>query len=369
MALTGTLRDFGIAEILQLIGTQKKTGILTLEDGKRQAQIEFADGLVIGASGGEETVPLHERLYRSKILTKEQVDSAMKKVEQTLQPLASILVNDNYLEVEIVKSLLVRHNSEIVYEVFDWKSGTYAFQQKFAQYDKQFVTPIPAESIMMEGLRIVDEGPGIRKVIPRLDEVFIRLDKSVIELEQMDKDHVHIFELIDGRSTLKDVILASGLDKFDAMKALSSLRMNRFITLNKEKVEPSKDKIERPQELSKPTLALLYGLSVFTFGVLAAKIIFTIWLFAAPVSEYSISNNQASRILENARLDRVQRALDIYHLRHNKYPDTLDALVNENLIRRSDIKPLGRKILDYEITKTGPGYLIGGEAEAFRDGK
>ena len=36
MALEGTIRDFGLPDIFQLIGLQRKTGILTLKNEKDQ---------------------------------------------------------------------------------------------------------------------------------------------------------------------------------------------------------------------------------------------------------------------------------------------------------------------------------------------
>ena len=42
MALTGTLKDFGIAEILQLIGQQSKSGVLHLKN--KADEIHVVDG-------------------------------------------------------------------------------------------------------------------------------------------------------------------------------------------------------------------------------------------------------------------------------------------------------------------------------------
>ena len=36
MALEGTIRDFGLPDIFQLIGLQKKTGLLTLKNEKEE---------------------------------------------------------------------------------------------------------------------------------------------------------------------------------------------------------------------------------------------------------------------------------------------------------------------------------------------
>ncbi len=49
MALKGTLKDFGIAEILQLIGQQAKRGVLHLESRDEAIHITMADGNVVRA--------------------------------------------------------------------------------------------------------------------------------------------------------------------------------------------------------------------------------------------------------------------------------------------------------------------------------
>ena len=48
MALRGTLRDFSLADIFQLIGIQKKTGVLTLKSDKETCTVAFVEGQVVG---------------------------------------------------------------------------------------------------------------------------------------------------------------------------------------------------------------------------------------------------------------------------------------------------------------------------------
>ena len=49
MALEGTLEDFSLADIFQLIGIQRKTGILTLKSSNETVSVTFHHGMVIGA--------------------------------------------------------------------------------------------------------------------------------------------------------------------------------------------------------------------------------------------------------------------------------------------------------------------------------
>ena len=49
MALKGTLKDFGIADILQLIGQQGKTGTLHLKAKDQEVDISFSEGAIVRA--------------------------------------------------------------------------------------------------------------------------------------------------------------------------------------------------------------------------------------------------------------------------------------------------------------------------------
>jgi hypothetical protein len=49
MALEGTLRDFSLADIFQLIGLQRKTGVLTLRGTEDVVIISFQEGRVVGS--------------------------------------------------------------------------------------------------------------------------------------------------------------------------------------------------------------------------------------------------------------------------------------------------------------------------------
>ena len=47
MALEGTIKDFGLPDIFQLIGLQRKTGLLTLKNEKDSVTVTFENGMVV----------------------------------------------------------------------------------------------------------------------------------------------------------------------------------------------------------------------------------------------------------------------------------------------------------------------------------
>ena len=50
VALNGNLRDFGISEVFQLIGQQRKTGILRVREGAREFELHFDEGRIVTAA-------------------------------------------------------------------------------------------------------------------------------------------------------------------------------------------------------------------------------------------------------------------------------------------------------------------------------
>ena len=74
MALEGTLRDFSLADIFQLIGLQRKTGVLTLRTKDDTVTVTFLDGKVVGADSLNHRLEnrLGSVLIKSAIITPEQ---------------------------------------------------------------------------------------------------------------------------------------------------------------------------------------------------------------------------------------------------------------------------------------------------------
>ena len=97
MALSGTLKDFGIADILQLIGHQTKTGRLVLKSGNDEVEVFFIDGNVVFASEKQRNSKnlLGSLLLRAELLSKEQLDEALSTQQRTLKRLGDILVELN----------------------------------------------------------------------------------------------------------------------------------------------------------------------------------------------------------------------------------------------------------------------------------
>ncbi|RLE33621.1 MAG: response regulator, partial [Acidobacteria bacterium] len=156
MALEGTLRDFSFADILQLISLQRKTGVLTLKDAENVVTISFLDGSIIGSSSlsqhPEDRIGLI--LLKRGEITENELETALKRQEETLQRLGRILIDYKLVDGEAVRVALSKQILQIVYRVFRWGDGDYHFSQETdIDYDRDLMRPMAADSIIMEGAR------------------------------------------------------------------------------------------------------------------------------------------------------------------------------------------------------------------------
>src|SRR5512137_226208 len=188
MALEGTIRDFGLPDIFQLIGLQRKTGLLTLTNEKDQESVTvtFEGGMVVMADSSARRLEdrLGNVLVKQGKITRERLEEALGVQRQTLQRLGHILANASAITTKDLRDALQVQISQIVFRVFRWRDGRYHFAPaESVDYDRENFVPMSTDFILMEGIRMVDEWPIIEKKIPSFDIVFRPVvDPSLIDV-------------------------------------------------------------------------------------------------------------------------------------------------------------------------------------------
>jgi hypothetical protein len=258
VALEGTLRDFSFADILQLISLQRKTGVLTLKSDDNVTTVSFVEGNIVGAS----TLNQHTEDLIGLILLKrgevaaDALEHALQRQEETLQRLGRILIDQEFVTVDTVRSALQQQTLQIVYRIFRWNDGDYHFSQESdIDYDRELTEPMAADHVIMEGARMTDEWPFIEKRLPDRNLIFIQADpgrrlevvepavdefddfgfsftetpqeepptKVRVDTGQVTPDQMAVYRLVNGSDDVHEIILASPLIEFETCKALAEL--------------------------------------------------------------------------------------------------------------------------------------------------
>src|SRR5689334_2022076 len=248
MALSGTLKDFGIADILQLIGHQTKTGRLTLKTGGHEVEVSFIEGNVIFASekARDSKDLLGSLLLRAELLTKDDLDQALATQQRTLKRLGDILVESNTVSKEQLAHMMRLQTTETLYKLFGWKNGSYEFSQEEVDPAKGIFEPIRAESILLEGFRRMDEWPALKKKVPwpaATFEILKHLDVGILPTtgeiltDSGEGDgkptarHKRVYKLASAGKTVQQIADASKLGEFEALKAMQELMEWEFLKL------------------------------------------------------------------------------------------------------------------------------------------
>jgi hypothetical protein len=342
VALRGNLQDFGIADVFQLVGQQRKTGVLefTGTDGHR-VQLRFDRGLVVSAAHAESRAheSLGNMLVRCGSLTRARVDSLLAECEPSGQSLPRLAVARGWIdsaELEQIEDLLTL---ETIFEVLRWSDGSFDFRNQQVFHDRPVETLLGAEQILMDGLRMVDEWQSFADLVPSEDVVFDRIGAFELFRDQPNApmgrrlEHAErVYGLIDGRLRVRRVIDLSRLGSFDATRALAALRESGVIE-PLEAVSQPKRRRARPKVLPRAdargwvaTLIPLLLLAALTFVAHSRSV-----KPAAP-GAVAITASKLDLVRDNYATLRVSHALEAYRLDGGRWPDRLFQLSEQGIL-------------------------------------
>jgi len=390
MALEGTLKDFSLADIFQLIGIQKKTGVLTLKYDGEVVSVSFLNGNVVSADSLKKNLDdrLGNVLVRSGRITQRQLQGALKVQKETLQRLGHVLLADRLINENDLKEALRLQITQIVYRLFRWKDGDYHFsQEESVDYDRQHFSPLSAESILMEGIRMIDEWPVIERKIRSFDMVFRKtrpearteivsrhehdpvadLATSLSEPDtaesdkgpealRLGQDEALVYNLIDGRRNVQELIDHARMGDFEACRILYDLLSRNLIAAAGETVA-ARPVVKQRQRWIGPLLERA-GYAVLLAAVVAS--LATIHRSPFSGSPKLLAPAGALREIDQLvcrnRIERLDEAVQIYYLQKGFYPDDLKELVKGRLVTDLALHdPWGRT---FGFISTTEGYRI-----------
>jgi hypothetical protein len=395
MALEGTLRDFSLADILQLIALQHKTGLLNVRSPSDSVTLGFMDGMLVSAESSAQRLDtrLGTVLVKTRRLQPEVLQRALEIQSQTLQRLGFILLKNGFCTAQDLRDGLDIQIRRIAYGLFRWTDGDYVFEQTdHVDYDRDSTTPLAVERLLMEGARMVDEWPIIEKVVRSLDLVYQRVlvaqpvvpaddeeladsvepvpDRSTrdrrLDPIRISRGEWAVYELIDGRRTVAEINELTFLSEFDGCKAFYDLVSRGLI---EEVGAPHRPEASlaaaRPAARRPVDVTLFVGLGLALLGLVGLH-----FQSKNPANLLSVPR-RPSAVLDDfrkteslLRLRRVAEGVDIFGLLSGKFPENLDRLVASSILAPSDLFDPGGNRYRY-IVQGNKYYLVGFD----RDGK
>jgi hypothetical protein len=333
VALRGNVSDFGIAEVFQLIGQQRKTGILELSNRGERVELVFDSGAVVSAApvGSRSHEALGEMLVRCGLLPRARVDELHRECSASAQTLPRLAVESGLerRELDAIEDLLTR---ETIFRILRWQSGSFDFRAQPVEHARSVQHLLGAEQILMDGLRMVDEWQSFADLVPSEDVVFRRCGEhqappAGLGPAQEDEAIRRVQRLVDGRMTVRRIIDISLLGTFDATRALAELRRAGLIEplgaadaqrLKRRAPAPAPRQRARPRGVI-PALVSL--------GLLVAVAAAAQQRLAPPVLSGAPIEGDAFAALRQAyETRRLRHALDAFRFAEGRWPRDLGEL-------------------------------------------
>ncbi len=240
VALRGNLEDFGIADVFQLIGQQRKTGILELGGEGGRVELRFDRGSVVSAAPlrAEPHAALGEMLVRCGLLEAEQLAELRRESEAAAQSVPALAIERAWIDAEQLQEIEDLLTRETFFAILRWRSGAFDFRAEPVPHARPAESLHGAEQILMDGLRMLDEWQSFAHAVPSEELVFepagdlaawrAGAGPSPVPAEAVER----VFSLLDGRSDVRRVIDRSRLGTFDAVRALAELRRAGLVALS-----------------------------------------------------------------------------------------------------------------------------------------
>jgi hypothetical protein len=226
MALTGTLKGFGVSEILQLISQQIKTGSLIITYQKYKIYILFKEGIITGLTDNRWTFdPRAKILFEGGFIDEKDYKAAFNTPKEG-DKWAEMIVSQGKLDRHVLDRATNVIVKELFFDLLYKKEGLYRFEDKEYDTSVMFSCSIPTETLILETLQIIDEGPLLAKKIPPLEYhpvAITSLTQETIKKYELTDSDTRLLSLIDGEKNLDAVIKKSLEPSFDVLKSISKL--------------------------------------------------------------------------------------------------------------------------------------------------
>ena len=245
MSLTGTLEAFYLANLLQLLSQEKKTGVLEVRDGENKVKIFVKDGAVVQASSSQKGFRLGHLLKIKGILPEEQIHECLELGKKNKQKLGKILLEKGLVSDQQLKEVLQYQVMEILSSLFLWTTGAFEYKDVPFSVEGELLPQINTMTLVLEASRRIDEWSVIRKQIPN-DKLIFKLSGETPGKKEIrfNNEEWRILSLTDGNRTVREVADESGLGDFTAHQIVHSLILSGLIERSEASYGKAKDIVD-----------------------------------------------------------------------------------------------------------------------------
>lgn len=233
-ALEGAIEHVPLGDVFELLRHQRQTGTLEITNGRDAVTVCFSQGAIDLALERSSRPEFRIGRYAVEegLVDEDELERVLASRSGPRHLLGTYLVKIGYLRNEDLTRLLVRQTSELVYEALRWRRGRYQFSRLAARPEAALARlAIPVSTVLMEGLRRVDEWRLVEEQLRSFDEIF-RPDHDAIariDRARLSREERTVLDAVDGKRSVREVAAQTRMGSFDVGKIVYQLVTARLI--------------------------------------------------------------------------------------------------------------------------------------------
>jgi len=216
---------------LSFMAMIRESGKLVVRRMNLERTIHWKEGEIVFASSNSPEHSLGQFLLRNGKITNDQYEESKRRVTPQLRH-GKLLVQMGAISPKDLWWGVKNQVLEIIYSLLAWKDGEFAFYESSEELaQERIVLQINTSSVIMEGIRRLDESARIREKIPNLGIVFTKLPGATPDFRalEMSEGEIDIYNNIDGRLNVRELTGRSDLTEFEVTRILFQLLSARLI--------------------------------------------------------------------------------------------------------------------------------------------
>jgi len=227
----GDLSRIQLPDVLSFLSMIRGTGKLGLVHERMERSIYWKDGEIVFASSNSPEHSLGMFLRRNGKITQKQYDESKRRVTATTRH-GKLLVQMGAISPKDLWWGVKNQALEIIYSLFSWKEGSFVFGDTADELvNERIVLSINTSTVIMEGIRRLDESAVIREKITSLDMVFMKVQGATADFGSLDmsEHEVALYNTLDGERSIRALVGGSEMTEFEVTRILFQLLSARLI--------------------------------------------------------------------------------------------------------------------------------------------
>lgn len=158
----GNLESIDLATVLQMLSSKEKTGLLQLSRGHYKSTICLNNGNIIAASDSN-GLRIGQILHNNGMISGKRLKQALSTAKKQDKMLGEVLLSLNFIDEEVLRSVIQQQVQEAVLELFFWKEGSFEYRDCVLDFDERSMKEINTMEIIMESARRMDEWDEVKQ--------------------------------------------------------------------------------------------------------------------------------------------------------------------------------------------------------------